>query len=101
MNKSNFFEVLHKKNNHLLKADIEQSLNSIIEHISDTLVSGNRVEIRGFGTFSIKHRNQRIGRNPKTGEEVPISARHVVTFRASNVLKSKVDSKNKILKNSQ
>ena len=87
--------------NHLLKADIEQSLNSIIEHISDTLVSGNRVEIRGFGTFSIKHRNQRIGRNPKTGEEVPISARHVVTFRASNVLKSKVDSKNKILKNSQ
>ena len=76
MNKSNFFEVLHKKNNHLLKADIEQSLNSIIEHISDTLVSGNRVEIRGFGTFSVKHRNQRIGRNPKTGKSIQINKKY-------------------------
>ena len=87
MNKSNFFEVLHKKNNHLLKADIEQSLNSIIEHISDTLVSGNRVEIRGFGTFSIKHRNQRIGRNPKTGKSIQINKKYHPYFRSSKLLK--------------
>tara|TARA_Y100000748_G_C15469898_1_gene478445 strand:- start:946 stop:1224 length:279 start_codon:yes stop_codon:yes gene_type:complete len=87
MNKSNFFEVLHKKNNHLLKADIEQSLNSIIEHISDTLVSGNRVEIRGFGTFSIKHRNQRIGRNPKTGKSIQIDKKYHPYFRSSKLLK--------------
>jgi integration host factor subunit beta len=87
MNKSNFFEVLHKKNNHLLKADIEQSLNSIIEHISDTLVSGNRVEIRGFGTFSVKHRNQRIGRNPKTGKSIQIDKKYHPYFRSSKLLK--------------
>jgi Bacterial nucleoid DNA-binding protein len=87
MNKSNFFEVLHKKNNHLLKEDIEQSLNSIIEHISDTLVSGNRVEIRGFGTFSVKHRNQRIGRNPKTGKSIQIDKKYHPYFRSSKLLK--------------
>ena len=49
-----------------------------------------------FGTFIVRQKKERIGRNPKTGEEVPITARSVVTFRASNVLKSKVNSKNKI-----
>ena len=63
--------------------------------------SGNDVKISSFGTFIVRSKKERVGRNPKTGEEVPISARHVVTFRASNVLKSKVDSKNKALKDNQ
>ena len=54
------------------------------------------MKISSFGTFVVRKKSERIGRNPKTGEEVPISARSVVTFRASNVLKSKVNTKNKI-----
>tara|TARA_Y100001970_G_C14253655_1_gene873556 strand:+ start:2028 stop:2306 length:279 start_codon:yes stop_codon:yes gene_type:complete len=87
MNKSDLFEVLHKKNNLLLKGDIEQSVNFILEHISDTLVSGDRVEIRGFGTFSLKHRNKRIGRNPKTGKSIHIDKKYHPYFRSSKLLK--------------
>ena len=76
-------------------------VDTVFNEILRTLTSGNDVKISSFGTFIVRSKKARIGRNPKTGEEVPISARHVVTFRASNVLKSKVDSKNKVLKNSQ
>ena len=65
----------------------------IIEHIFDfiwtELEKGEDVKISSFGTFSVKHKNSRIGRNPKTGIEVPINSRNVVTFHSSNVLKSK------------
>ena len=76
-------------------------VDTVFNEILRTLTSGNDVKISSFGTFIVRSKKERIGRNPKTGEEVPISARHVVTFRASKVLKSKVDSKNKVLKNSQ
>ena len=61
-----------------------------------SLIKGDDVKISSFGTFIVREKKERIGRNPKTGEEVPITARSVVTFRASNVLKSKVNTKNKI-----
>ena len=61
-----------------------------------SLINGDDVKISSFGTFIVREKKERIGRNPKTGEEVPITARSVVTFRASNVLKSKVNTKNKI-----
>ena len=70
-------------------------VDSVFNEILKTLTSGDDVKISSFGTFIVRNKKERIGRNPKTGEEVPISARQVVTFRASNVLKSKVDSKNK------
>ena len=54
------------------------------------------MKISSFGTFVVRQKRERIGRNPKTGQEVPITARSVVTFRASNVLKTKVNSKNKM-----
>ena len=73
-------------------------VDSVFNEILKTLTSGNDVKISSFGTFIVRNKKERIGRNPKTGEEVPISARQVVTFRASNVLKSKVDSKNKLNK---
>ena len=69
---------------------------SVFEEILKSLISGDDVKISSFGTFVVRKKGERIGRNPKTGEEVPISARSVVTFRASNVLKSKVNTKNKI-----
>ena len=76
-------------------------VDTVFNEILKNLTTGNDVKISSFGTFIVRSKRERIGRNPKTGEEVPISARDVVTFRASNVLKSKVDSKNKALNNNQ
>ena len=71
-------------------------VDSVFSEILDSLINGDDVKISSFGTFVVRQKKERIGRNPKTGEEVPITARSVVTFRASNVLKSKVNLKNKI-----
>ncbi len=71
-------------------------VDSVFSEILVSLIKGDDVKISSFGTFIVRQKKERIGRNPKTGEEVPITARSVVTFRASNVLKSKVNTKNKI-----
>ena len=70
-------------------------VETVLEHVSDALVSGESVKISSFGTFSIRSKNERIGRNPKTGEEVPIAPRRVLTFRPSHLMKDRVDSGNK------
>ena len=64
-------------------------VEGIIEEILFNLEQGTDVKISSFGTFSVRHKNSRIGRNPKTGVEVPITARKVVTFNSSNILKAK------------
>ncbi|MFC4351620.1 integration host factor subunit alpha [Fodinicurvata halophila] len=63
----------------------------VLQEMSDTLVKGEMVKISSFGTFSVRQKGQRIGRNPKTGEEVPILPRRVLTFRASHVLKNRIN----------
>ena len=80
----------------LSKHESALMLETVLEHISNALTDGEIVKISSFGTFVVRQKKERIGRNPKTGEEVPITARSVVTFRASNVLKSKVNTKNKM-----
>ena len=70
-------------------------VESVLDHISDALVSGENVKISSFGTFSIRDKSERIGRNPKTGEEVPIHPRRVLTFRPSHLMKDRVASGNK------
>ncbi|MEN8708702.1 MAG: integration host factor subunit alpha [Paracoccaceae bacterium] len=67
----------------------------ILDMMSDALVEGEQVKISSFGTFNIRSKNERVGRNPKTGEEVPITPRRVLTFRASNLLKDRVEHGNK------
>lgn len=64
-------------------------IEEIFEYILSELEKGEDVKISSFGTFSVRHKNSRVGRNPKTGIEVPINARNVVTFSSSNILKSK------------
>ena len=66
-------------------------VEAVLEEISDTLIKGDHVKISSFGSFSIRQKGQRIGRNPKTGEEVPILPRQVLVFKPSNVLKSKIN----------
>ena len=84
------------KNVGLSRNESATLVDSVFSEILISLISGDDVKISSFGTFIVRQKKERIGRNPKTGEEVPITARSVVTFRASNVLKSKVNSKNKI-----
>lgn len=66
-------------------------VESILQHISDAIVAGETVKISSFGTFAVRDKGARIGRNPKTGEEVPIEPRRVLVFRPSHILKDKIN----------
>ncbi|MFT4715010.1 MAG: integration host factor subunit alpha [Paracoccaceae bacterium] len=70
-------------------------VESVLKNISDALASGDSVKISSFGTFGVRDKNARIGRNPKTGEEVPIHPRRVLTFRPSHLMKERVAAGNK------
>lgn len=74
----------------LSRADAGAMIELILGHVIDALASGENVKISGFGTFILRDKAQRIGRNPKTGVEVPITPRRVLTFRASQGLRHKV-----------
>jgi integration host factor subunit alpha len=65
-------------------------VESVLQHLSDALASGDTVKISSFGTFSVRDKTARVGRNPKTGDEVPISPRRVLTFRPSHLMKDRV-----------
>mgnify|MGYP002640152637 FL=1 len=79
----------------LSRNESAQLVESVLEHMSDSLVTGEQVKISSFGTFSVRNKTARIGRNPKTGEEVPINPRRVLTFRPSHLMKDRVVSGNK------
>ena len=83
------------KNVGLSRNESATLVDSVFGEILKSLIQGDDVKISSFGTFVVRQKKERIGRNPKTGQEVPITARSVVTFRASNVLKSKVNSRTK------
>lgn len=70
-------------------------VESVLKHMSDALVDGQTVKISSFGTFSVRSKTARVGRNPKTGEEVPITPRRVLTFRPSHLMKDRVDAGNR------
>jgi integration host factor subunit alpha len=76
----------------LSKKEAQEIIEIIIDTITETLKEGETVKITGFGTFTVRKKAPRKGRNPKTGEEVEISARRVVSFRPSNILKEKVNT---------
>ena len=66
-------------------------VESVLEEIAKALLAGDAVKLSSFGSFMVRHKKERVGRNPRTGKEVKISPRYVVTFRASDVLKDKVN----------
>lgn len=74
----------------LSRADCAHLVESIIVHVSDALIRGENVKISGFGTFLLRDKPERIGRNPKTGVEVPIAPRRVLTFRASQKMRDTI-----------
>ncbi len=75
----------------LSRNESTELVESVLNKISSTLVSGETVKVSSFGTFSVRSKGQRIGRNPKTGKEVPILPRRVLVFRPSQILKDKVN----------
>ena len=79
----------------LSRNDSAQLVENVLEHMSDALVRGEQVKISSFGTFSVREKSARVGRNPKTGEDVPINPRRVLTFRPSHLMKDRVAAGNK------
>lgn len=79
----------------LSRNESAELVESVLTHVSDALVSGQNVKISSFGTFNLRDKTARIGRNPKTGEEVPIQPRRVLTFRPSHLMKARVAEGNK------
>jgi len=79
----------------LSRNESAELVESVLKHLSDALASGENVKISSFGTFSVRDKTARIGRNPKTGEEVPILPRRVLTFRPSHLMKERVARGNK------
>ena len=91
MNKSDLIKKISDRKDHLNEDDFYQTVNKILSLISNSLSNGDRVEIRNFGTFSVRAREQRISRNPKTGTSVLVNPKHHPYFRASKHLKESLN----------
>lgn len=92
MTRSELIEQIAELQPQLSIKDIELAVKAIIEQMSRALANGERVEIRGFGSFSLHHRSSRVGRNPKTGEAVQLQAKHVPHFKPGKELRERVNT---------
>lgn len=89
-------ELIHKiaeENPHLFQRDVERIVATIFDEITDALARGERVELRGFGAFSVKRRDARTGRNPRTGESVEVDAKAVPFFKTGKLLRDRLNGK--------
>ena len=91
MTKSELIELLVQKNHSVPVKSVEEAVKAILEQMSYVLESGERIEVRGFGGFSLHCRQPRLGRNPKTGEQVKLDAKCVPYFKAGKELRERVD----------
>ena len=93
MTRSDLIEELAARFHQLTQRDAEQAVKTILEAIEDSLVRGQRIEIRGFGSFSVSHRPPRMGRNPRSGEAVHIPEKRVPHFKPGKALREAVDQR--------
>lgn len=91
MTKSDLITRLAEKHPHLLQKDIERIVNTIFNEVTNALARGDRVELRGFGAFSVKRREARQGRNPRTGETVSVTEKHVPFFKTGKQLRDRLN----------
>ncbi len=91
MTKSELIDRLTNKQPHLAHKDVELVVKCLLEHMSDALATGNRIEIRGFGSFSLHYRPPRVARNPKSGETVSLPSKYVPHFKPGKELRERVD----------
>lgn len=92
MTKSDLIQRLAERNPHLYLRDIEKIVNTIFDEITVALAEGDRVELRGFGAFSVKSRDARTGRNPRTGESVEVEAKNMPFFKTGKALRERLNS---------
>jgi integration host factor subunit beta len=93
MTKSELIEALAERQKHLAANDVELAVKSVLEQMSQSLSTGERIEIRGFGSFSLHYRPPRIGRNPKTGDSVALPGKHVPHFKPGKELRERVNER--------
>lgn len=91
MIRSELIQKVAEENPHLFQRDVERIVNTIFEEIIDAMARGERVELRGFGAFSVKKRDARMGRNPRTGESVPVPEKHVPFFKTGKLLRDRLN----------
>ncbi len=91
LTKSELIEVIARKQKHLPSKDVELAVKHLLELMSGSLASGERIEIRGFGSFSLHYRPPRMGRNPKTGDAVALSGKYVPHFKPGKDLRERVN----------
>lgn len=92
MTKSELIEILARKQNGLAYKNVELAVKTLLEQMSESLATGERIEIRGFGSFSLHFRPPRIGRNPKTGDAVSLPAKYVPHFKPGKELRERVNA---------
>lgn len=97
MTKSELIEVLSRRQSQLAYKDVELAVKTVLEHMAHMLSNGERIEIRGFGSFSLHYRPPRVGRNPKSGEPVSLPAKYVPHFKPGKQLRERVDTTNPIV----
>ncbi len=90
MTKSELIEILSRRQPHLKSDDVDLAVKSLLEMMGGALAQGERIEIRGFGSFSLHYRPPRLGRNPKTGDSVALPAKHVPHFKPGKELRERV-----------
>ncbi len=96
MIKSELIQRIAASNPHLYHRDVERIVNVIFDEIVDALARGDRVELRGFGAFTVKHRPSREGRNPRTGEPVPVDEKFVPFFKTGKDLRDRLNKNGKL-----
>ena len=92
MIKSSLVQTIAEQNPHLYQRDVEIIVNAILNEITETLAKGDRVELRGFGAFSVKNRGARVGRNPRTGERVEVEEKWVPFFKTGKDLRDRLNA---------
>ena len=93
MIRSELIQKIADDNPHLFQRDVERIVATIFDEITDALANGDRVELRGFGAFSIKRRDARVGRNPRTGESVSVEAKAVPFFKTGKLLRDRLNGR--------
>jgi integration host factor subunit beta len=93
MIKSELVQKIADKNPHLYHRDVERIVNRVFDEVIDAMKQGSRVELRGFGAFSVKERDARLGRNPRTGESVDVTEKRVPFFKTGKELRQRLNNK--------
>jgi|TARA_R110000787_G_scaffold16405_5_gene49781 integration host factor subunit beta len=93
MIRSELIQKIADDNPHLYQRDVERIVNTIFDEITTAMARGDRVELRGFGAFSVKKRDARVGRNPRTGETVNVEEKHVPFFKTGKLLRDRLNGK--------